>query len=129
MKKPTAAVPFQFAIDYLYALNPIVKPMFGCHAVYIGNKIVLILRNKKDEKLDNGVWIATTLEHHQSLKKDFPGMRSISVLGSSVTGWQLLPLEADDFESSVIKACDFILKNDVRIGKIPLPKKKVAGKK
>ena len=123
MKNSKQKIQFEFVLDYLYACNPNVKPMFGCHGVYVGNKIVLILRNKKNNTQDNGVWMATTLEHHKSLKKEFPNMRSISVLGPSVTGWQLLPMQTDDFESSVIKLCDYILKGDARIGKIPVPKK------
>ncbi len=126
MKKIQKSVPFNFVIENLFALNPIVKAMFGAYAIYVGSKIVLILRDKKDE--DTGVWIATIPEHHRSLKKDFPSMRSIKIFGSGETGWQVLPMDADDFESSVNRACDFILKGDKRIGKIPKPKKKIVKK-
>lgn len=122
MKKVQKPVPFNFAIENLFALAPTIKAMFGAYAIYVGNKIVLILRDKKDE--DSGVWIATTPEHHASLKKDFPSMRSIKVFGPGESGWQVLPMDADDFESSVNQVCDLILKNDKRIGKIPKPKKK-----
>lgn len=122
MKKAQKLVPFNFAIENLFALDPIIKSMFGAYAIYVGNKIVLILRDKKDE--DSGVWIATTSEHHASLKKDFPSMRSIKVFGPGESGWQVLPMDADDFESSVNQVCDLIIKGDKRIGKIPKPKKK-----
>jgi hypothetical protein len=122
MKKNKNPIPFNFVLDNLFAAEPIVKSMFGACAIYTGNKIVLILRDKNDE--DSGVWIATTPEHHASLKKDFPNMRSIKIFGSGVSSWQVLPIEADDFETSVNCACDFILKGDIRIGKIPKPKKK-----
>ncbi|MES2590458.1 MAG: hypothetical protein V4608_01150 [Bacteroidota bacterium] len=122
MKKITKAVPFNFVIENLFVSNPIVKAMFGAHAIYLDNKIVLILRDKKDA--DSGVWIATTPEHHLSLKKDFPNMRSIKVFGPGETGWQVLPMDADDFEISVNQVCEFILKSDPRIGKIPKLKKK-----
>ena len=46
--------------------------MFGCLAVYVAEKIVLILRDKRTETADNGVWLATTEEHHQSLRREFP---------------------------------------------------------
>lgn len=121
MPKP---IPFNFVIENLFAAQPIVKPMFGAHAIYIQDKIVLILRDKDDE--DSGVWIATTAEHHKSLKKDFPIMRSITVFGSGETSWQVLPKDEDDFETSVNRVCDFILKGDARIGKVPKPKKKKA---
>jgi hypothetical protein len=60
--------------------------MFGCLAIYVKDKIVLILRDKPKGTADNGVWLATTQEHHQSLRREFPKMRSIQVLGKRVTG-------------------------------------------
>ncbi|HEX8516004.1 MAG TPA: hypothetical protein VF868_07375 [Bacteroidia bacterium] len=122
MAKIKKSIPFEFAVENLHSLNPIVKPMFGAHAVYIGPKLVLILRDKDD--VDSGVWIGTTVEHHASLKKDFPKMRSITVFGPGVSAWQLLHKDDIDFETKVNLACDFILKNDPRIGKIPKEKKK-----
>jgi hypothetical protein len=46
-------------------------------------------------------------------------MRSIQVLGKRVTGWQVLPVDAPDFESAALRACDLVLAGDPRIGKIP----------
>lgn len=119
-------VPFDFVLESLLPSNPKIKPMFGCFAVYVGEKIMLVLRNRQNHAEANGVWIATKKEYHASLKKDFPFMRSVYILseGKAETEWQMLPLDADDFESSVIKACEFILRNDERIGRIPKPKKK-----
>lgn len=113
-KKP----PFEFVLDALTPLQIRTNPMFGCLAVYVGPKIVFVLRDKPGGT-DNGVWLATTTEHHKSLKTVFPNMRSISVLGTSVTGWQLLPAEAPDFEEAALTACDLIKARDPRIGKIP----------
>jgi hypothetical protein len=93
--------------------------MFGCLAVYVDDKIVLILRDKHNETADNGVWLATTKEHHESLGHEFPNIRSIQVLGKKVTGWQILPSEAPDFEESAMHACDLIIARDPRIGKVP----------
>jgi hypothetical protein len=92
--------------------------MFGCLAIYLNDKIVLILRDKPTNTVDNGVWLATTEEHHQSLRREFPNMRSIQVLGKPVTGWQVLPADAPDFESAALRACELVLAGDVRIGKI-----------
>jgi hypothetical protein len=117
MAKTQRTIPFNFVLENLHSASPVVKPMFGCHSVYIGNKIVLALRDKDDE--DSGVWIGTTNEHQESLKKDFPSMRSIKIFGPGTSGWQILPKDADDFETSVNHLCDLILKNDSRIGKIP----------
>ena len=93
--------------------------MFGCLAVYVADKIVLILRDKRDGTADNGVWLATTEEHHDNLRREFPNMRSIQVLGKGVTGWQVLPVDAPDFEEAALRACDLILAKDPRIGKVP----------
>ena len=123
MKKVKNPIAFDFVIENLHRANPVVKQMFGCHTIYIGNKIVAALRKKEEHTEDNGVWMATTPEHHASLKKDFPSMRSITVFGTGVSSWQILPEEADDFEQSVTKLCDLIIKGDKRIGKIPKAKK------
>jgi hypothetical protein len=117
--KQRKAVPHQFVLDALAALSPTTRPMFGCLAVYVAEKIVLILRDKRDETTDNGVWLATTKDHHKSLRCEFPNMRSIQVLGKGVTGWQVLPADAPDFEEAALRACERILAADPRIGKVP----------
>lgn len=98
--------------------------MFGCVAVYVEDKIVFALRDKLSYPSDNGVWIATTTGHHASLRREFPHMRSIGVLGKEVTGWQLLSVDATDFEQSVMRACELVCAGDVRIGKVPGARKR-----
>jgi hypothetical protein len=112
-------VPHEFVLDAIASLSPETRPMFGCLAVYVEDKIVLVLRDKRDQTADNGVWLATTEEHHESLRRDFPNMRSIQVLGKEVTGWQVLPADAPDFEEAALRACEFIVARDPRIGKVP----------
>ncbi len=113
------AVPHEFVLDAIAALSPRTHSMFGCLAVYVGEKIVLILRDRRDAPADNGVWLATTEQHHESLRRDFPNMRSIQVLGKKVTGWQVLPVNAPDFEEAALRACELIAARDPRIGKVP----------
>jgi hypothetical protein len=122
--KKRKAVPHEFVLDAIAALSPQTRPMFGCLAVYVEDKIVLVLRDKvlRDkgkETADNGVWLATTKEHHPSLRLEFPNMRSIQVLGKKVTGWQVLPADAPDFEEAAMRACELIVARDPRIGKVP----------
>ncbi len=117
--KQRKAIPHEFVLDGLAPLSPRTRPMFGCLAIYVREKIVLILRDKPNHTDDNGVWLATTEEHHQSLLRDFPNMRSIKVLGDKVTGWQLLPADAADFEETALRACELVTAGDPRIGKIP----------
>jgi hypothetical protein len=116
-------VPHEFVLEALSALPARTNPMFGCLAVYVGEKIVLILRDKRQGTADNGVWLATTQEHHESLRREFPNMRSIQIFGKKVTGWQVLPADATDFEEAALRACDLILAGDTRIGKIPKGRK------
>ena len=117
--KQRKVVPHEFVLDAIAALSPETRPMFGCLAVYVEDKIVLILRDKPNETQDNGVWLATTREHHKSLRREFPNMRSIQVLGKEVTGWQVLPADSPDFEEAALRACDLIATRDPRIGKVP----------
>lgn len=116
---PKKRVPFDFVLDELSEMSPETRPMFGCIGVYVGDKIVLILRDRPTAPHDNGVWLATTEDHHEALRAEFPSLRSITVLGEGVTGWQILPADADDFEDSVLRACDLVRRGDPRIGKIP----------
>lgn len=123
--KKQIPVPFRFVLDELDSPAMRTNPMFGCLAVYMGEKIVLALRSRDVHPEDNGVWIATKPEHHASLKELFPSMRSIYVLGEgSETTWQIIPAHADDFEESVMKICELIRKGDARIGNTPKAKKK-----
>ena len=121
--RPRRQVPHAFVLEALSALAPRTRPMFGCLAVYVRDKIVLILRDKAGAA-DNGVWIATSREHHESLRREFPYMRSISVLGKDVTGWQVLPSNAPDFEEAALRACELIEARDPRIGKVPKRRKR-----
>jgi hypothetical protein len=118
--KPRKRVPFEFVLDALAPVSPWTRPMFGCLAVYIEEKIVLVLREKGgDKSADDGVWLATTKEHHESLRREFPNMRSIKVLGKKVTGWQILAADTPDFEQAALRACELIVGRDPRIGKVP----------
>jgi hypothetical protein len=126
LKKP---LPFAFVLDEISALQPFTKAMFGAHAIYVGEAIVLILRQKlPDPTEDNGVWVATTAEHHESLRKELPSLRTIHLLGEAPTNWQCLPETGPDFEAEVMRVCEMVKKRDPRVGKIPA-RKKVARKK
>lgn len=127
--KPRKTVPHEFVLDALAPVSPWTRPMFGCTAIYVGEKIVLILRQKPSYERDNGVWLATTHEHHDSLREDFPNMRSIELLGEPVSNWQVLPTDAPDFEESAMRACELVIAGDPRIGKVPNSRKPRQSKK
>lgn len=123
-------VPHEFVVDTLLdALGDgpdgvRVKPMFGAYGLYVGERIVFILREKPDPgDRDNGVWLATTPQYHASLAREFDIMRSIEMFGPGPTGWQNLPSSEPEFEESVLRACDLVIARDERIGKIPAAKR------
>ena len=116
-------IPFDFVIEKLFPLKPEIKMMFGCYALYVGEKIMLILRQRDDFANDNGIWIATRPEHHSSLKKQFP-LKSIEAFGPGETAWQVLSINELNFEEKAIEICELILNDDERIGRIPKKKKR-----
>jgi hypothetical protein len=123
-KKP---VPFEFVLDELAPLDPYTKPLFGCTAVYVEDQIVFALRERPSHPEDNGVWVATTREHHDALRAELPSLRSIGVLaGGAETGWQILPADAPGFEDEVVRACALVQRRDPRIGKVPKAKRPAA---
>jgi len=117
--RPRKVVPQEFVLDAISPVSPYTRPMFGCLAVYVKDKIVFILRDKRENTADNGVWLATTEQHHESLRREFPNMRSVQVFGKEVTAWQVLPADAPDFEVAALRACELVLAGDPRIGKVP----------
>lgn len=118
-KKP---IPFEFVLEELNGrpnLMITTKPMFGCTAIYNSDKIVMILRDRPKYPEANGIWLCTSTEHHPSLRKLFPKMKDLEIFGKGPTNWQVLSSGDDDFESSAFKACDLVIKGDLRIGKVP----------
>ncbi len=124
--KSKPRIPFDFVLEELEPLAPHVRQFFGGWGVYVDEKIVAILVDKERLGGDSGVWIATTREHHASLQPELPSMRSISVFGPKVTGWQNLPKDALSFEDDVLRACALIRTKDPRIGKVPARRRKGA---
>jgi hypothetical protein len=114
---------FPFVLEQLERLRPVARPMFGCHGIYVGDKIVLVTRDKHSGDGDEGVWVATKAEFHESLRAQLPSLRSIALLGKGSTNWQLIPKGSDTFEEEVMTACALVLNHDPRIGTIPKKKK------
>ena len=115
-------IPFDFILDILHPREIIIKPMFGCYSLYMNNKICFFLRNRNDKKELNGVWVAVaTPGDYESLRKELPSINQDKKLvedKKSNDKWLLLSAFDDQFESLVNNACDLVLINDKRIGKI-----------
>ncbi len=91
--------PFNFIFDYLLPLDITVNPLFGMFYVYTGPRIILVLRDRKDQPEMNGIWVATNKGQQESLKKELPVLRAFSGPKSrdSGNGWQMIPKDAPDF--------------------------------
>lgn len=114
-----------FLIDYLYPLEVRVRPMFGNTSLYIGEKSYFATRHRADKTADNGIWIGTQLEHHESLKAQFPSLTNLNSF--RIRKWLLLPETAEDFEETARQFCLLVIAEDERLGVTPKPKKKRKG--
>ena len=126
------SVPHAFVVEALAALSPEVRRMFSGFAVYIGDKIVCMLRDNQKSPEDNGVWLVFAEESgptDAAVRREFPSMRPIRFLGGKVRHWSLLPADSEDFESAALHACDLLLAHDPRLGRVPESRKAKAPKK
>lgn len=114
--------PFEFVLDELLPIRPVIKQMFGFGYIFVGDKLMLLLRNRVNQTRFNGVWVATTEEHFKSLQKEFP-ISPAWLVSFAKKQWLLIPLNAEDFEEYSLKACELILRGDVRLGRLSTPKK------
>lgn len=119
----TRQIPFDFILDYLHSKDVLIKPMFGCFGLYVENKICFFLRDREKAKELNGVWIAAaTPDDYESLAKELPSIKQKMDLvkpgKKSKNRWLLLSAYDRNFESLVLRACELVVKNDRRIGKI-----------
>lgn len=124
MKTPTHkqnVAPFEFILEDLLPMRPMVKQMFGFIYVFVGDKLMLLLRNRTNRPQFNGVWLATSEEHFESLRKEFP-VSPVWLVSFGKKKWLLIPIDAEDFEEYSLKACKLILEGDLRLGKLSNPK-------
>ena len=121
-KPKRKSAPYPFIVEALTPLEPEVRPMFSGFAVYVGDKIVLILRDSPKHPEDNGVWVvfseAVNLADPE-IRRDFPSIRLIGLLGGKIGHWRLIPADSPTFESEGLHACELLLKHDSRFGRVP----------
>jgi hypothetical protein len=109
-------IPFDFVFDYLPD-SIVVKKMFGMHYIYLGRKLMLMLRKRNNEPGMNGIWVATNKKHHQSLKADAPGLAPLFIDDDWHSNWLQLKDDDEVFEDAVIKVCELISRGDPRLGR------------
>ena len=117
-------IPFPFILEALAPLNPEVRPMFGGHSVYIGDKVVFMLRDQVKSPQDNGLWVIfgdefDTANDPKALRRKFPSLRHIQILEGKIKHWMVIPADSPNFESESLHACDLALSHDPRLGRIP----------
>lgn len=117
-------LPYDFVLEELTGTDYYTKPMFGCTAIYVGHKIMLILRKKEKMDDDTGIWICIPDEFTEEVKAEFPQLRGVSFFSDENSAWQCLHETNEDFEPLALQFCKMIKKGDPRIGRIPKPKKK-----
>ncbi len=120
---PRKQIPYDFILEELAGLDLHTKPMFGCTAIYIGSKIMLILRKKEKMDLDTGIWVCIPDESVQEIKLKFPMLKGVTFFENENSAWQCLGETEEDFEELCLKFCSLIKKGDPRIGRIPKAKK------
>jgi hypothetical protein len=122
VKPKRKSAPYPFILEALIPLNPEVRPMFSGFAVYLGDKIVLMLRDSPKQPEDNGVWLVfseVAKLTDAGIRRDFPSLRIIGLLGGKIDHWRLIPADSPTFESEALHACELLLKHDLRIGRVP----------
>jgi hypothetical protein len=96
--------------------------MFSGFAVYLGDRIVFMLRDHDKSPQDNGVWLVLsdgTNPADPKLCREFPSIRTIELLGNKIRHWLLIPSDSPTFETEALHACDLLLQRDPRLGRIP----------
>jgi hypothetical protein len=115
MPKPA---PYDFVFDYL-PRHVVVKAQFGMHYIYLGKKIVLMLRKTGKNDGLNGIWVSSAKAHHQSLTAEVPGLADFILENGETydSHWRFLREDDPDFETSAILISELISRGDQRIGK------------
>jgi hypothetical protein len=111
-------VPFPFVIDELISLRPTIKNVFGSTNIYLGEKLLFSLRDSPTHPGTNGIWIYTTVEHLESLAREFPGLPRRQLWRSGKNAWVVLASRLEEFEEYALTACELVLKGDQRIGRV-----------
>ena len=115
-------IPYVFILEYLVDVDVVIKPMFGCHGVYVGGKLCLFLMHRdkplirrKDRKDQKGIYVATSEEHVDGLQKIFAEAEFELLKAKKV--WIFFSEESEMFEAYAVRACEMISACDPRIGR------------
>ena len=124
--KPKRKVPHSFVLEALDSLSPEVRPMFSGFAVYVGNRLLLMLRDSLKTPQDNGVWLvlAEGMDPADAgLRRELPSLRLIETVRGKIGHWLLIPSDGEGFESEALRACELVLRGDRRLGRVPVSRR------
>jgi len=96
----------------------VLRPMFGCKAVYLDGKIVLCFSARKEPW--SGLLVPTEHVYHAALRAEFPMLAPHPILPK----WLYLPEEADSFDRIAAAIVALAQRRDPRVGTVPKTKKK-----
>ena len=120
--KPQQRPPHEFVLEALLPLKPEIRRMFSGFGVYVGNRIVFMLRDHEKSPRDNGVWLVlsdSTDPGDPEFRREFPSIRPIELLRNKIGHWLLIPSDSSNFEMEALHACDLLLQRDPRLGRVP----------
>ena len=83
--KPKKKIPHAFILEALASLDPEVRPMFSGFAVYIGDRLVCMLRDHLQSPRDNGLWLVlseSTNPADRQLRREFPRFDALNCSGA-----------------------------------------------
>ena len=97
------------------------KQMFGGLAAYLHERqmLVLVEPTKTGRWKWHGALVCTSLEHHASIRAEFPALAPHAVLGK----WLYVDSAHDDFESTMEAVAKRMARNDRRFGIAPAPRR------
>lgn len=120
--KQPRRLPHAFVLEALEPLHPEVRRIFSGFGVYVGERLVLLLRDQPKFPEDNGIWLVLSESADPGdpkLREEFASIRPVGLLGGKIAHWLVIPSDGPDFESEALHACERLLARDPRFGRIP----------
>lgn len=110
-------VPYSYILSFLYPLRPKIKKTLGCYGLMLGDKLVMLLRERENHPEFNGVFISTQPQYFDELTKELHSSNMEFDIDGHHHTWIFISEDLEDFDEIVKRAAELIKKGDERIGK------------